>query len=366
MSVTSRWIVGSLTWLVLAPGQAAPALSAQAGPARGQERLEARIWLDRGVVPVLQQGDRVRIYYRSSHDAYATVLHVDTDGVVRLVLPSGPSDAPYVVRGGMDYRLILSEAVDWLVDEEPGVGYFFVVASEVPFDYGWLGTAVDSGRWRLAGQGIRIEQDPYVAIDGLTRLILPGSDLVEMAVDFTAYHIGQTFSYPRFLCYECHQAEDLAAGDAYLQACPTVRVVIYNDPYFYPVTRYQGTRVVFTRPPSPGLPQFAFRERSAAEPGTPLVQPRPEAAGSDRRPLSFEWGRATDAEGQMLVLLERAGIVADELGGSPADAARPFGPPRPGAPDPRVPAILGPGSGTQGDRPVLQRRATDPADPQPR
>ncbi len=31
--------------------------------------LEARVWLDRGDQPVLQRGDRVRVYYRTSVDA---------------------------------------------------------------------------------------------------------------------------------------------------------------------------------------------------------------------------------------------------------------------------------------------------------
>ena len=63
--------------------------------------LEARVWLDRGDQPVLQRGDRVRVYYRTSVDAHTAIFRIDTDGRVTLVRPAHP-EAEQVTRGGRD------------------------------------------------------------------------------------------------------------------------------------------------------------------------------------------------------------------------------------------------------------------------
>jgi hypothetical protein len=46
--------------------------------------------------------------------------------------------------------------------------------------------------------------------------------------------------------------------------------VIYNDPYYYPATRYRGTRVVYVQPRR-GVAHFGFKERATGEAGTPQV-----------------------------------------------------------------------------------------------
>jgi hypothetical protein len=357
MNWTSRLLVGSLACIALAGTPELRAAQGLGGVPLG--RIEARIWLDRGVDPVLQAGERVRVYYRASEDAYIAVFHVDTDGLVRLVLPAGPADERDRVRGGADYRL-LSETAEWEVRGDPGVGYFFVLASVTPFDFDWLSSASSTGEWELVRTGARIEHDPFVAMDGLTRLFLPMAELADLALDFTAYHVGQSFSYPRFLCYECHQAEPFAAWNPYQQACPMVRVVIFNDPYFYPATRYQGSRVAYPRPPIPGVPQFAFRERFVGEPGTPDVRARVGPTAPNNL-LPSPPGRALDPRVNMMVLLEEAGAVASGFSGPPGTPGPRLGA-APGVPDPRTPSVIGP----QDDRPSFQRRVNQQGDPQPR
>ena len=39
------------------------------------------------------------------------------------------------VSGGRDYRLLFPDSDYWSVDESPGVGYYFVLASEKPFAF---------------------------------------------------------------------------------------------------------------------------------------------------------------------------------------------------------------------------------------
>ena len=73
--------VGILTWSGLAPG----VVHAQ-DP--GAYPMEARVWLDRGAEPVLQRGERARIYYRVSESAFVSIFHIDTNGNLRMVFPS--------------------------------------------------------------------------------------------------------------------------------------------------------------------------------------------------------------------------------------------------------------------------------------
>jgi hypothetical protein len=235
--------------------------------------MEARIWLDRGADAVLQPGDEARVYYKASVDAYMLLFHVNTDGVLRLLRP-GAADQALRARGGRDYRLLFPNSDHWVVDEDPGVGYFFVLASDRPFQFERLNQVTVAGGWSSAPGANLIRQDPYATVNEFKEALLPGTDEESYAIDFTAYYVGQAYSYPRFLCYQCHTEYPFAEWNPYQQTCPDVRVVIYNDPYYYPATRYQGGRVVYPRPPEPGLPQFVFARRQVGELGMPIVRSR--------------------------------------------------------------------------------------------
>ncbi len=324
------------------------------GPESG---LEARIWLDRGVDPVFQVGDEARVYYRASSDAYMVLFHVSTDGILRLLSP-GAREESLVALGGRDYRLIFPGSDSWIVDESPGVGYFFVLASQDPPQFERLNEVPVAGGWASSPGRNRVSQDPYQTVNDFAQALLPNSGGSDYAVDFTAYHVGQPYSYPRFICYQCHTAPAFEEWNPYQQTCPEVRVVIYNDPYYYPETRYQGDRVVFPRPPEPGLPQFAFTRRAPDELGTPLVRSRAAARGV--LPTDpFAAGTGAGAAG--VEVLRRVGQ------GSPTNASqapapspldRPF--PLAGSAPPAAPPVrsLAPsGGGTDGTRPILRPRS---------
>lgn len=235
--------------------------------------LQVRVWMDRGNEPILSRGDRARLYYHVSEDAFLAIFHIDTNGMVRLLYPGSPGETDWV-RGGRDYRLLFPQSSYWYVEDDPGIGYFFALASPEPLDFSMLRYSRFEGGWDLARVGRQVYRDPYAAMDDYVAYLIPDWEYVPYALDFTSYHVGRSHDYPRFLCYDCHGFRPYSAWNPYLSACVNFRVVVYSDPYYYPVSRYRGTQVVYVRPPVPGQPRFVFKERAAGEASAPLVRPR--------------------------------------------------------------------------------------------
>ncbi|MDH5588978.1 MAG: DUF4384 domain-containing protein [Gemmatimonadota bacterium] len=259
-------------------------------PGSGQEGdemqpIEARVWLDRGAEPVLQRGERVRVYYRTSEDAYVAIFRIDTDGSVRLLHPRGPGEDSFTV-GGRDYRLLFPESPYWFVEEFPGLGYFFIVASPEPFDFSSFDHGYPVRGWDLSQVGRTVYSDPYVAMDDYVAELIPDWEYTPYGLDFVTYHVGQTYEYPRFLCYDCHGYRTYATWNPYSYSCSTLRVVIWDDPYYYPAYRYDGSRVVFASPER-ARPRFEFARRAAGDPGVALVRRRDAPGPDDRRSVAM-------------------------------------------------------------------------------
>ena len=240
--------------------------------AGSESALEARVWLDRGEEPVVQRGDVVRIYYRASADAYVAIFHIDTNGSVNLLHPRSP-DEDHWIAGGRDYRLLFPRTPYWVVDEDPGIGYYFMVASPEPFDFSGFGYSAHDRGWELTAVGRTVYDDPYLAIDDYVASLIPDWQTAAYGLDFISYHVGQTHTYPRFLCYDCHGFRTYSVWNPYDYACASFRVVIWDDPYYYPAYRYAGTRVVFATPLR-NRPRFEVVARGPGDPSTPLVRAR--------------------------------------------------------------------------------------------
>ena len=288
------WIVGAVTIVtVLAPGLGSGAVE-PAGDAHGVDRSaphvqaqqvqEPRIRLDRGVDPVLEAGDRVRIYYRTNADAYVAILQIDTDGTTRMLYPRSPTENHYA-RADRDYRLLFPRSAYWNVDDRPGVGYFFVVTSPTPFDLSEFGYSYYDGGWDLSAVGSTVYSDPYVAMDDYVARLVPDWEYVDYGLDFLSYNVGSAHEFPRFLCYQCHGFRPYSTWNPYRYACVDFRVVVYDDPYFYPSYRYRTNRVVMVGPRSPTSPRFGFKERAAGDPGTPVTVVR-QGRSDDPPPLA--------------------------------------------------------------------------------
>ena len=267
----------------------APGAGASAQDYAPGEVPEARIWLDRGDEPLLQRGDRVRVYYRTAADAYVAIFHIDTDGAVTLLHPRAPEDDSYT-RGERDYRLLFPESSYWYVDEYPGKGYFFLVASPEPLDLSGIDYSLHERRWDLTQVGQTVYRDPYLAMDDYVARLIPNWEQVPYALDFVGYDVGEVHEYPRFLCYDCHGYRPYVAWNPYTYACASFRVVVWDDPWYYPTYRYQGTRVAYATPRR-GVARFEFKERAAGETWTPLTRTRQPTS---RRSVGYvEPGAAT-------------------------------------------------------------------------
>jgi len=260
---------------------AATAAAPLAAQSRGGPRPRVEVWTNRGD-DVVARGDRVRVFLRADRDAFVTVFRVDTDGRVRVLFPREPWEDTFVRREreyeieGPGGRFAFS------VDDYPGVGYVFAVVAADPFDYRAV-VAGDHWDYRTIADG-RVRGDPYVALTDLAqRIVAEGYE--DWDYDLVPYHVERHYDYPRFVCYDCHAYASWTYWNPYAYSCWQFRIVIYDDPWYYPYRYYGGTRVVWVRPYRPP-PRYVFKEWNAVsrdrDPFITRVRQRPVTDGRER------------------------------------------------------------------------------------
>jgi Domain of unknown function (DUF4384) len=234
-------------------------------------RPKVEVWTNRGEDPYAA-GQFVHVSFQTDQDAYVTVLRIDTDGRVRVVFPREPWEDNFA-RGGRVYEIQgRASSAGFRVDDYPGEGYLFAVAAADPFTY----DPIESDqRWNyeMVGAGGRIRGDPYAALTGLAERIVSSED-GDWDYDITPYYVQRHYDYPRFLCYDCHTYASFRSWNPYDYSCVRFRIVVFDDPYYYPYRSYGGTRVVFRRPLRPE-PRFIFRDRRGSDRFVTHVRQRP-------------------------------------------------------------------------------------------
>lgn len=235
-------------------------LPAPAGRTLYRPRVE--LWTTRGDAAVYTRGERVRVFFKLDRDAFVTIFRVDTDGRVRVLFPREPWEDNFA-RGGREFEVEgRSSDNAFSIDDYPGVGYVFAVAAADAFTY----DAIESGdHWdyRVIADG-RVRGDPYVALTDLAQRIVP-EGYADWDYDVVSYNVEQRYNYPRFLCYDCHTYVSWPYWDPYNYSCIRFRIVVYDDPWYYPYRRYGGTRVVYGRPYRP-QPRFIFKDWGGRQP----------------------------------------------------------------------------------------------------
>lgn len=263
---------GWLSVLVAAGG------SGGAVPAADGDRPRVQVWTDRGEDPYAS-GERVRVHFHAEPDAYVTIIRIDTDGRVRVLFPREPWEDNFV-RGGRDYE-VQGQAYRhaFYSDDYPGVGYVFAIAAADPFTYEGL-ERNDRWDYRAIANG-QVHGDPYVAVTDLAQRIVPDG-YSAWDYDVVSYYVQQHYDYPRFLCYGCHSYVSYSAWRPYDYACVRFRIVVFDDPYYYPYRTYGDSRVVFTRPLRPE-PRFIFKDRQGSDAFITRVRERPVTGDVRRR-----------------------------------------------------------------------------------
>jgi hypothetical protein len=217
----------------------------------------------------LRRGDRARVYFRSDRDAYVTVARIDTDGRLRVLFPSEPWEDNFAEAGRTFEVLGRRDEAAFTVDDYPGVGYVFAVSSDEPFSYDGF-SRDDEWDYRLIEDG-RVRGDPYVAMTDFASRI---SGREDYDYDVATYDVERHYDYPRFLCYDCHSYASYSAWNPYNTFCARFRIVVYDDPYYYPYRYYRGRNVVIERPRRPE-PRFVFKDSRAGDDYVTRVRERP-------------------------------------------------------------------------------------------
>ncbi len=254
---------------------AAPLAPPANGLFRDRHRLSegpaVEVWTNKDD-DLLRRGDQVRVYFRASESGYVTVFRIDTDGRVRVLYPTEPWEDNYA-RAGQRYEVRgYADRQSFTVDDYPGEGYVFAVASRDPFNYGNL-VRGDHWDYRVIAEGGRVAGDPYVALTDLVDRIVP-VNYSEYSYDVLPYYVEERHQYPRFLCYECHAYASYSYWNPYAYSCFRFRIVIYDDFYYQPYRRYGGTRVIYRSAPRIA-PRYVFKDRGPSEAYVTTVRERP-------------------------------------------------------------------------------------------
>jgi len=292
------------------------------------------LWTDRGDATVYRRGERVRVYFRTDEDAFVTVLRVDTDGRVRVLFPEDPWVDNFA-RAGQAYEVRPRDVrYAFALDEYPGQGYVFALATLDPFDYREI-VRGDHWDYPAIADGGRITGDPYLAIQDLADLIVP-ANYDAYGYDLTTYYVEHYYEYPRFLCYDCHSYVAYPYWDPYSYSCVRFRIVVYDDPYYYPARVYAANRVVYPRV-ARIEPRYVFKDRTPTDAYVVRVRARPAESPSRRADEGAITGRDLGGVGTVATPIRGAPARVPEgvgtQGLTPTRRPDPIGQPAPRSPD---------------------------------
>jgi len=266
-----------------ARGGSAPIVPGVAGTDRGHpsqaygahDPMRVQIWLD-GNRDLVQRGERVRLNLRTTRDAYVTVIHVDTDGVLDFVYPYNPWESHHL-RGGRVHQLAPGRTTGaWTVRGNPGIGYFYVIASPVPLDFRSFQQPVGS-RWDFSRFGRMVRGDPFMALEAITEMLVPRGMMRGVAVDVYSYHVGSRYPYPSYACYDPMIGARGGGLAWYYTSCNRLDTMLRRHPGYYDTRRFRGDRTAYVRELARLMPTHEYKE-----PGRAAGQQTPVAPGRAR------------------------------------------------------------------------------------
>lgn len=204
-----------------------PAEGAPMGP-----KLTADVWINKEEGGVYQPGESMRVFFRTSADAYVLVYNIDTDGYIHLVYPYGPSDQMRV-EGGRTYIIpARHDPYELVADGPTGMEFVVAVASRTPFlNLPWYLTSGAPENDAEHGENSNdptdsgvIVGDPYVGMEQLNRRIISQGNEADSDIGDIYFYIEKRVEYPRYVCADCHYPS--FGFDPYLSVCPVVDIRI--------------------------------------------------------------------------------------------------------------------------------------------
>jgi len=230
---------------------------------------------------IVSRGDRMHVWFSTTQNAFVAVLRIDTDGRVRILQPERPWHDSYVQAGRL--HEVQNPACDdadcaFVIDDYPGKGYVFAVASVQPFE---LDAYVNGDYWdyrAIAHRG-RVTGDPYVALSTLMGRVVSQSRGNRFSYDVYPYDVGSQFEYPRFLCYECHSHVQYPAWDPYENICTRFQIVRYDEPAYDPASTFGDTRTVYARAGDLKA-RYVIEDRNPEEPFVSIGRTRPDTSSA--------------------------------------------------------------------------------------
>lgn len=225
--------------------------------ARVSRRLDVDVWTNKEEGGVYRQGEPMRVFFRSSADAFVLIYNIDTEGTIHLVYPYQPND-PDRVEGGRTYQVpSRNDPYDLVADGPTGIEYVVAIASPFPFEDlpwyltpGYEGEPPDRGDDDYEDSGV-IVGDPYVGMDRVVRRVVPDGREDDVATTDTYFYIERKVDYPRYVCADCHSYGGWY--DPYVDVCSVVDIRI--DATW---ARYRPLRSRLLRP------RFFYMVRSTA------------------------------------------------------------------------------------------------------
>jgi hypothetical protein len=242
-----------------AAASSAAAPSQYTGGWDSQRYLRARLIVDNDR-DWFRQGDRLRLRFTTSEDAYVAIIHISPDGYLDFVFPSSPWENDYV-RGGRSHSLARGYQAGLTVRGRPGIGYVYMIASPVPLDYrGFQRGRGGPWDWSLAGRNV--VGDPFWAMEQITRQLVPHWN-VPYAVDHFSYHVDGRHRYPYYACASNYRGMRGGWGwtSAY-SSCDRLDLFLRQHPYYYDTRLYRGDRRAYLHRTygTPQAPPHEFKE----------------------------------------------------------------------------------------------------------
>ncbi|HSQ59840.1 MAG TPA: DUF4384 domain-containing protein [Acidobacteriota bacterium] len=253
-AIAAAWLMAAPWVLDFAPPAAAAATKVPAA----QGRLSVDVWTNKEEGGIYRSGERMQVFFRSSHDAYVLIYNIDTEGYIHLIYPFRPGD-PVRIEGGETFRVPARHDPYDLVAEGPeGVEYVVAIASPLPLqDLPWFlapGLAEEPRDAYQEGDDLDdgvIVGDPYVGMERLHRRLVPDGREGQVASADTYFYIERRVEYPRYVCADCHYRTYWF--DPYIDHCSVIEIRI--DATW---ARYAPLRVRSARP------RYYYNVRSTA------------------------------------------------------------------------------------------------------